>query len=74
MIDIAIYSGHHRRKWYIAVILFAYWVIFHAFLSSTDFFQNQLFRNTIRASNSLDPDQDRHSVDPDLGSNCLQRL
>ena len=23
-------------------------------------------------SNSLDPDQDRHSVDPDLGPNCLQ--
>ena len=25
-------------------------------------------------SNGLDPDQDRHSVGPDLGSNCLQRL
>ena len=25
-------------------------------------------------SNSLDPDQDRRSVDPDLGPNCLQRL
>ena len=25
-------------------------------------------------SNSLDPDQDRHSVSPDLGPNCLQRL
>ena len=24
-------------------------------------------------SNSLDPDQDRHSVGPDLGPNCLQR-
>ena len=23
-------------------------------------------------SNSLDPDQDRHSVGPDLGPNCLQ--
>ena len=28
------------------------------------------FRNTIRMSNGLDPDQDRRSV----GSNCLQRL
>ena len=28
-------------------------------------------RNTIRVSNGLDPDQDRHS---DLGKNCLQRL
>ena len=25
-------------------------------------------------SNSLDPDQDRHFVGPDLDLNCLQRL
>ena len=25
-------------------------------------------------SNSLDPDQTRHFVGPDLGTNCLQRL
>ena len=25
-------------------------------------------------SNNLDPDQDRHFVEPDLGPNCLQRL
>ena len=25
-------------------------------------------------SNGLDPDLDRHSVVPDLGPNCLQRL
>ena len=25
-------------------------------------------------SNGLDPDQDRHSVGPVLGPNCLQRL
>ena len=25
-------------------------------------------------SNGLDPDQDRHSVGPDLGPNCLQRI
>ena len=30
--------------------------------------------NTIRVSNSLDPDQARHFVRPDLGPNCLQRL
>ena len=28
----------------------------------------------IRVSNSLDPDQDQHFVDPDLCPNCLQRL
>ena len=30
--------------------------------------------NNITVSNGLDPDQDQHSVDPDLGPNCLQRL
>ena len=42
-------------------------------LSSADFFQNS-FWNTIRVSNSLNPDQARHFVWPDLGPNCLQRL
>ena len=32
------------------------------------------FRNTIRVSNRLDPDQARHFVGPDLGHNCLQKL
>ena len=30
--------------------------------------------NAIRESSGFDPDQDRHSVGPDLGPNCLQRL
>ena len=30
--------------------------------------------NIIRVSNSLDPEQARHCVGPDLGPNCLQRL
>ena len=42
------------------------------FLKST-FLQNS-FRNTIKVSNSLDPDQARHYVRPDLVPNCLQRL
>ena len=46
-------------------------------LSSADIskstFENY-FRNTIRVSNSLDPDQARHYVGPDQGSNCLQKL
>ena len=37
-------------------------------------FSNNFFRNTIRASNDLDPDQDRHLVGPDLGPNCLQKV
>ena len=32
------------------------------------------FFTTIQVSNSLDPDQARHFVRPDLGPNCLQRL
>ena len=32
------------------------------------------FGNTIRVATSLDPDQDRHTVSPDLGPNCLQTL
>ena len=38
-----------------------------------NFFKNS-FRNTIRVSNGLDPDQDRQNVGPDLGPKCLQRL
>ena len=36
--------------------------------------KKNLFRNTIRVSNSLDPDQDGHYVGPELGPNCLKRL
>ena len=59
--------------------LFAYWVMFHAFFViclffSKSTFSNNSIRNTIRVSNSLDPDQTRHFVGPDLGPNCLQRL
>ena len=36
-------------------------------------FSKNSFRNIIiRVSNSLNPGQDRHSVCPDLGTNCLQ--
>ena len=48
-------------------------------LLSADFFYFKIsffncFRNTYRVSNSLDPDQDLHSVGFDVGLNCLQRL
>ena len=45
-------------------------------LMSAYFFQinflKHSFRNTIRVSNSLNSDQSKHSVGPDLGPNCLQ--
>ena len=47
---------------------------FECFFVVCRFFQYQLIRNTIRVSNSLDPDQTRHFVGPDLGPNCLQML
>ena len=51
----------------VSKIIFVYRVIFHAFLSSADFLQNgqmslvlkNSFRNTIRVSNSLNPDHAR---------------
>ena len=59
--------------------LFAYWVTLHALLSSADFFSKLTslkysFRNIIRVSISLDPDQARRFVWLDLGPNCLQSL
>ena len=61
-------------------------VFFHAFVVSKVGFvsQNLTFskcssRSTIRVSNSVDPDQDRHYdksvifVSPGLSPNCLQR-
>ena len=47
------------------------------FLSSADFFQNNLFLKksfsiTIRVSNGLDPEQARPFVGPDLDPNCFR--
>ena len=52
---------------------------FRLLLLSAEFFQNQFFsknsfRNIIRVSKNLDPDQVRRFVGPGLGLNCLQRL
>ena len=56
--------------------LIAYWVIFHAFFRLLIFsvITKKIFKNTIRMSNSLGPDQARRFVGPDLGLNCLPRL
>ena len=47
-------------------------------LSSADFFFkitfSKILLGTLSVSNSLDPVKNRHSVGPDLGPNCLQRL
>ena len=38
------------------------------------FFKSFFFKNAIRVSNRLDPDQARQFVGPGLGPNCLQRF
>ena len=43
------------------------------FFSKSTFSKNTS-RNTIRVSNSMEPEQARQNVGPDLGLNCLQRL
>ena len=55
-------------------------------ISCKEFFEKLILKNTstlkknlsgifhIRGSNSLDPDQDRQHVGPDLDPNCLQML
>ena len=50
-------------------------LLLSAVLFSSNLYQNILSGlRTISVSNGLDPDQDRRSVCPDLGPNCLQRL
>ena len=46
---------------------------FLSIFSKLNFLKNS-FRNTTRVSNSLDPDQARQNIGPDLGPKCLQRL
>ena len=47
------------------------WLIFYK-ITLLSFINSN--KNTIRASNSLDPDQARHFVGPDLDPNCFQRV
>ena len=44
------------------------------FLNFNFLFQKVGFRSIIRVSNGLDPDQDQHSVGPDLDPKCLRRV
>ena len=51
-----------------------FFVVCCCFCFSKLTYSKNSFRNTIRVSNSLDPDQARHFVGTDLGPNCLQML
>ena len=44
------------------------------FYPKSTFFKNFFLEYHQRVSTNLDPDQARHLVGPDLGTNCLQRL
>ena len=61
-----------------SLTLFRVGIFFMLYTLSADFdqnlFQKNSFRNTIRVSNSMDPNQDRRNVGPDLDQNCLKRL
>ena len=47
------------------------WEIFHAFLSSADFFSKSTFSKIL---SGIASDQIRQNIGPDLGPICLQRL
>ena len=53
---------------------FFFFFVVYGFFLELIFFKKKSFRNTIRVSNNLDPDQAGHFVGPDLDPKCLQRL
>ena len=62
---ISIKPLHTRKKNHIFVVCL--------YFSKLSFSRNY-FRNIKRVTNSVDPDQARHFVGPDLDPNCLYRL
>ena len=64
---------------YISLLLcllgnFSYFFAVCGFFFFSKFFFPNFFSGIPSVSNSLDPDQARHFVEPGLGPNCLQRL
>ena len=74
----------NNKKYLSLSAAIACWVILHALLACRSLFLSQSKKKNIykkktnaltsRVSNSLDPDQDRHFVGPDLDPSCIQRL
>ena len=52
--------------------IFSFFLFCRLLFLPNQLFRKNSFRNTIRVSNSLNPDQARQNVGPDLGPNCLQ--
>ena len=66
-------SGNHPQIFnYLTFNSLHAFVVVYLLFSKLTF--SKSFRNTIKVLNGSDSDQDRHSVGPDLGSNCLPRL
>ena len=69
----------NTAPWKIKISLFAHWIILSRFviicwlLNKINFFKKS-YRNTIRVSNGLYPDQNRRSVGTDLDPNYLQMI
>ena len=59
-------------------IFFTLTLVFYAFVVACGLvkftFSKQYFRNTFMSVKRFEPNQDRRSVGPDLGQNCLQEL
>ena len=67
---------HIKTHWIAghASLFFAYEKFFMPiFFFKINFFE-KLLQEYHQCLNILDPDQDQHFVEPDLGPNCLQRL
>ena len=56
------------------IFQYCFYYTFTVYCCAIFYSLNTEFFNTIRVSNSLDLDQTRHFIGPDLGPNCLQRL
>ena len=66
--------GNYLQQMTSADVIFQMHFFLGALRVKIDFFSKISFRNTIRVSNRLDPDQDRYSVSLYLGPKCLPRL
>ena len=63
-----------RHQLFPCRVIFHVFVVLLAFFKTNSFFPKKILSGqlAIRVSNGMDPDQDRRSVDPELGPNQLQ--
>ena len=71
--SIKLYQIQHELTLCLLSKFHAFCLLICLFFSKSTFSKNS-FWNTIRVSNSLDPEMAQHFVEPDLGPNSLQML